>query len=315
MNGNKPLVSARTITYNHAPYISQCIEGVLMQKTNFPFEYIIAEDCSTDGTREIVFDYAKKYPNTIKVITSGKNVGAHANAKRAFEACSGKYIAICEGDDYWTDPYKLQKQVDFLENNREYLLVHTNYVTVDERGERIHSYLNYMKKLLTSEKKGFITKSLIKQNHIMTLTVLVNKEALFKLQDQILENCEGIGVIDYSLFLGISLLGKIHYDNRKTAAYRVLSDSASHSSDLNKRFEFISYTINISRYFNKKYAISIKPDYFDRVELSAVLREYVIRGFYSKFIKAFCRGVRSDYLNLFRFKNYLYLIYFSIFKK
>ena len=303
------------ITYNHEKFISQAIESVLMQKTDFDFELVIGEDFSIDRTKEICIFYKTKSPEKINLILNEKNLGMISNFINTIHQCKGEYIALLEGDDYWTDPYKLQKQVDFLENNKEYLLVHTNYVTVDGRGKRIHSYLNYMKKLLTIKKRGFITKSLIKQNHIITSTVLVNKEALFKLQDQILENCEGIGVIDYSLFLGISLLGKIHYDNSKTTAYRVLSDSASHSSDLNKRFEFISYTINISRYFNKKYAIGIKPDYFERVELSAVLKEYAIRGFYSKFIKAFCRGVRSDYLNLFRFKNYLYLIYFSIFKK
>lgn len=121
-NNNKPLVSARTITYNHAPYIKQCIEGVLMQKTDFPIEYIIAEDCSTDGTREIVFEYARKYPDLIKVVTSDMNVGANINAERAFDACRGKYIAVCEGDDYWTDPYKLRKQVDFLESHPDFVM-------------------------------------------------------------------------------------------------------------------------------------------------------------------------------------------------
>lgn len=110
-----PLVSIRTSTYNHGPYIKQCIEGVLMQKTNFPFEYIIGEDYSTDETRKIVFEYAKKYPDIIRVITADYNVGSKANGRRCTMACRGKYIAICEGDDYWTDPLKLQKQVEILE--------------------------------------------------------------------------------------------------------------------------------------------------------------------------------------------------------
>lgn len=118
-----PLVSIRTSTYNHGPYIKQCIEGILMQKTNFAFEYIIGEDFSTDETREIVFDYAKRYPNIIRVITADYNVGSKANGRRCINACRGKYMAICEGDDYWIDPLKLQKQVDFLENNPDYYII------------------------------------------------------------------------------------------------------------------------------------------------------------------------------------------------
>ena len=117
-----PLVSIRTSTYNHGPYIKQCIEGILMQKTNFAFEYIIGEDFSTDETREIVFDYARKYPNIIRVITADYNVGSKANGRRCINACRGKYMALCEGDDYWTDPLKLQKQVDFLEGHPEYTM-------------------------------------------------------------------------------------------------------------------------------------------------------------------------------------------------
>ena len=115
-----PLLSVVTLTYNHEPYIAQCIEGVLAQKTSFPIEYIIADDCSTDGTRAICEEYAKNNPDIIRLISSSANVGAVENEQRAFLAAKGKYIATCEGDDYWTDPLKLQKQVDFLESHPEY---------------------------------------------------------------------------------------------------------------------------------------------------------------------------------------------------
>ena len=116
----EPLLSIVTITYNHEPYIRKCIEGVLIQQVNFPIEFIIAEDCSTDGTLAICKEYSEKYPDLIKLITSENNVGAIANERRAMKAAKGKYIAFCEGDDYWTDPLKLQKQVDFLEEHPEY---------------------------------------------------------------------------------------------------------------------------------------------------------------------------------------------------
>ena len=111
------LVSISCITYNHEDYIADAIEGFLSQKTAFDYEIIIGEDYSTDGTKAIVEGYIKRYPDKIKMVTSAKNIGAIKNWKRVFNASQGKYIAECEGDDYWTDPYKLQKQVDYLEKN------------------------------------------------------------------------------------------------------------------------------------------------------------------------------------------------------
>ena len=135
MNTETPLVSVRMITYNHEKFIAQAIEGVLMQKTNFPFELIIGEDCSTDRTREIVVDYANRYPEIIKPILQERNVGANANSQSVREACTGKYVALCEGDDYWIDPLKLQKQVDFMESHPECSFCFTRCQRVNERGE------------------------------------------------------------------------------------------------------------------------------------------------------------------------------------
>lgn len=109
----QPLVSVRVLTYNHEKYIARCIEGILTQKVNFPFEVIIGEDCSTDRTGEIVLAYEKSYPDIIRVIAS-QHVGGTQNAIRVHQACVGKYIANCDGDDYWIDPLKLQKQIDYL---------------------------------------------------------------------------------------------------------------------------------------------------------------------------------------------------------
>jgi len=122
-----PLVSVVTITYNHEPWIAKTIEGVLAQKVDFPIEYIIAEDCSTDGTREICERYAENYPAIINLLDSEKNLGFKENEKRAMEKVRGKYIAFCEGDDYWTCPDKLQRQVDFLEANPDYSVCFTRF--------------------------------------------------------------------------------------------------------------------------------------------------------------------------------------------
>lgn len=116
----QPLVSICCITYNHEHYIKEAFDGFIMQKTNFPVEIVISDDCSKDNTREIIAEYKAKYPDLIRDVSPDKNLGSSANFIYVQQCAQGKYIAICEGDDYWTDPYKLQKQVDFLEAHSEY---------------------------------------------------------------------------------------------------------------------------------------------------------------------------------------------------
>ena len=128
----QPLVSVRVITFNHEKYIRDCLEGILMQKTDFQFEAVIGEDCSTDQTREIVTGYAEKYPDKIRMILSESNAGAYENIFRVQKACRGKYQAFCDGDDYWTDPLKLQKQADFLESHPDFTLCFHNALMVWE---------------------------------------------------------------------------------------------------------------------------------------------------------------------------------------
>lgn len=112
---NHPVVSVNMITYNHETYIRQAIEGVMMQKTDFEFELVIGEDCSKDKTREICFEYQKKYPDKIRVLWWHENVSKFGgNSKRVIAHCRGEYMAFCEGDDYWVDPLKLQKQVNVM---------------------------------------------------------------------------------------------------------------------------------------------------------------------------------------------------------
>lgn len=132
---NDILVSINCITYNHAKYIRKTIEGFLIQKTSFKYEILIGEDCSTDETRGIIEEYVERFPETIFLITSDHNVGARKNLRRLHEASKGKYIAICEGDDYWVDPGKLQKQIDFMEQNPECSLCFHSAKIVNETGE------------------------------------------------------------------------------------------------------------------------------------------------------------------------------------
>jgi len=130
------LVSICCVTYNHERYIRDTIESFLMQKTDFPFEIIIYDDASTDKTADIVGEYEKKYPELIKPIYQTENQYSKGVkvALLAFKKSKGKYIALCEGDDYWTDPLKLQKQVTFLEKNSDYVITYTAVEAFDENG-------------------------------------------------------------------------------------------------------------------------------------------------------------------------------------
>lgn len=120
-----PLASVTMSAYQHAPWIAQAIEGVLAQQCSFPFELIIGDDGSTDGTLEICQDYQRRHPGIIRLIIAGRNTGLKANKLRQFELVRGRYHALCDGDDWWSDPLKLQAQVDFLESHPECSLCFT----------------------------------------------------------------------------------------------------------------------------------------------------------------------------------------------
>jgi glycosyltransferase involved in cell wall biosynthesis len=113
----EPKVSVRIITYNHEKYIGSALDSVLMQEVNFPYEIVIGEDCSTDNTRKILLEYKERHPDLIRLLLHEKNTGIHYNIRQTVATCRGRYMAMLDGDDYWTDPHKLQKQVDFLDNN------------------------------------------------------------------------------------------------------------------------------------------------------------------------------------------------------
>lgn len=153
MDDNKILVSIKCAVYNHEPYLRQCLDGFVMQKTNFRFEAIVHDDASTDGSAAIIREYAEKYPDIIKPIYETENQyskhdGSVVRIMNA--ACKGKYIAMCEGDDYWIDPFKLQKQVDFLESHPNISYVFTNRLIYTEKtGKTILQ--RYKRKLYTTK--------------------------------------------------------------------------------------------------------------------------------------------------------------------
>jgi len=131
-----PIVSVLMLAYNHGPYLAQAIEGVLAQQTDIPIELLIGEDCSPDNTREIALCYQREHPETIRVFTADKNVGATLNHRRILLAARGEFHAYLDGDDYWL-PGKLARQVKYFRENSGCAAVYTNALTVDQDGNKI----------------------------------------------------------------------------------------------------------------------------------------------------------------------------------
>lgn len=251
-------------TYNHEKFISEAIEGVINQKTNFSIELIIGDDCSKDNTRRIILEYARKYSDIIKFKFQKKNLGMLPNFLSLLEKTSGNYIAFCEGDDYWIDPYKLQKQVDFLEANKDYSLVHTNCISeINGKSEPLQNSINIangnvFEKLLTH--KFFIA----------TVTTCIRRECLIKWSSIVKDTAIPLNwkMGDYPMWLEGAFNSKFMYLNDITAYYRILPESSSHSSSKIKRFVFSKSVYDIKFFFANKYKISesiyrsIKIEYY-----------------------------------------------------
>ena len=223
------MVTIRCLTYNHEPYIRQCLEGFVMQKTNFRFEAIVHDDASTDGTAMIVKEYAEKYPDIIKPIFEIENqYSKHNGSLRRImnEHTHGKYVAMCEGDDYWIDPLKLQKQVDFMENHSNVSLCGSNgLVLADEFCERIRYFNNISKsRELTMEEVicfwTMPTASLLYRHHII---------------DKYPEWTSGVVHGDQLLFLMSLLYGHVYCLCDITCVYRRIKGGSILTNQLKKR--------------------------------------------------------------------------------
>ncbi|MEA2107185.1 MAG: glycosyltransferase [Bacteroidota bacterium] len=222
---NDIALSICMITFNHEKYIGKAIEGVLKQKTSFSFELLIGEDCSSDNTRNIVKEYETKYPEIISAQYPSTNRGMVNNFLSILQYASGKYIALCEGDDYWTDPYKLQKQVDFLENNPDYGMISSDIILVDSNGDRIEdTYRVFRQRKYRKPKVSFF--DLLQMNLVNTLTVCVRSQLIKEVIKELLkDNIQAI--YDYSFWLNIARKSLVRITEEKTAAYRIHNKGVS----------------------------------------------------------------------------------------
>lgn len=249
---NSPLVSIICTSYNHEKFIKECLDGFVMQQTNFVFEIIVHDDASTDETQKIVKDYESKFPYLFNNIYQTEN---HYSKKEVniwydimFPKARGKYIAICEGDDYWTDPLKLQKQVNFLEKNDGYGLVCTNFKLYFEESDKF--IINKYSKLF----EDISFKSLLKGDfHVGTATVCFRKDFYKSYIQEIATDSKDWLMGDFPLWMYISQKSKIYYLNEICSVYRVIEESASHSKEIEKLMEFENSVREIKHYFLNKF--------------------------------------------------------------
>jgi len=211
-----PLVSVCCLAYNHAPYIRQCLDGFMMQKCDFPFEVLIHDDASTDGTADVIREYEAKYPDIIKPIYQTENQyskGVGVTRVYQFPRAKGKYIALCEGDDYWTDPNKLQRQVDFLEAHEDVSMCFHDAKTIDIDGNNKGNHRRYSKDQYVP-----IEDMILNGGGFCPTASLVFRTKYIK--SGYPDFCQNFYVGDYPLQLYLLAKGKVYYFDNEMSVYR-----------------------------------------------------------------------------------------------
>jgi len=241
-----PIVSICCTTYNHDAFIATALEGFLMQETDFPFEILIRDDCSTDNTAEIIREYFKKYPHIIKPIYEAENQFSKGVKPMPvlFKKAVGKYLALCEGDDYWTDSLKLQKQVEYLNSNEDVSIVHTEFDWLDVKTN--HVTKNYYKSQNITFPMKYSKEVYFNDTFMRTMTVCFRRSDMEGYED-IRKNNWTLG--DTPLYFYLSRKKNIGYLNFSTGVYRRREESVSASKDMNKQYIFWKGVMDVKFFF------------------------------------------------------------------
>ena len=247
---NNPLITVFCITYNHVKYIRVCLDGFVMQKTNFRFVAIIHDDASTDGTASIIREYAEKYPDIIQPIYETENQYSKQDGsikrimQEAINATGCKYVAICEGDDYWTDPYKLQKQVDFLEGHPNVGLCYTDYNIYNEE----------KKKLYPAVFTNGAHRSRDFNDHLLTRGYIAPMTWVYRIELQDLFRSMGTHPDGtFAMSLETYHHSSVAYLDEVTATYRVHANSASRPATMERQWLYVYGVMQTQLTYAQKY--------------------------------------------------------------
>lgn len=277
---NEVVVSAYCLAYNHEKYIKSALEGFVSQKTDFKYEVFVHDDASTDKTADIINQYAKRYPNIIKPILQKENQyskGVDISQEIIFPRMKGKYVAICEGDDYWCDNNKLQKQVDFLEKNKDYSACVHNTLQLNCKSG-LKSYINESN--IDMDLK--FSKVVERGNSQFQLSSLVCRKDLFVLPEEMKAN--GFG--DYPLAIYLMFKGKIRYFKETMSVYRLFSEGSWTSKNyLNvSPFKQVETQKDIIDFLNKLY-IYCQENQMDQEYLNEIEKVLRVQNAEMLFIK------------------------------
>ena len=279
-------VSILTITYNQEKFIGQTIESALMQETDFDFEIVIGEDCSTDHTREIILDYKRRFPDKIRLLLHEKNVGAYQNAVQTMSLCQGEYIAVLDGDDYWTSPHKLQKQVDFLDSHPDYAICfHNAQVTYEDGSKALHN--RYPDKM----KSTYVLEDILNHTYVLPVTVLFRNGLV---DAELPEAFRNLPICDWLRFILLAQHGKIGYAGEVMGVYRIHSGGLfSHKGSIDdlirmKLAQLESYEV-VNKYLGYKYDYIMRERIvqlcyglaraYEQIGNKKMMRKYSAKGF------------------------------------
>lgn len=273
-------VSIRLMTYNQEAYIRQAMDGIMMQQVSFPVEVVVGDDFSSDKTLDIIRTYASTKLIKINILERKKGDdywikrqqnGRLYNFENIIEQCSGRYIALLDGDDYWCDPLKLQKQADMLDQNDNLAMVHTGHMIYIDSKDKL---LEVNKGILPEPSHYF--EALLNRSNISTPTVMVRSEIIKKAIQSIKDNIRIHKIMDYPVWLEIASRHAISFMKDITAVYRLVDHSESRPKTIQKKYDYIENVYQIKKRFIEIYGVG--KDLSDTIEL-AYLRKRLFYAF------------------------------------
>ena len=292
-----PLVSIICLTYNQVKYIKQCLDSFLMQKTNFKFEILIHDDASTDGTKEIIEEYVKNYPDIIKTYYENENQYSKGNIikiiKNLYSNANSKYVAQCEGDDFWTDTHKLQKQVDFMEK-------HPDYSICFHKVKMIFENVNKSPKIVPAKTGKYLLsyKKMIQQGFMPSNSIMFRFDTL---KDVILNYPENIYPADWFTNIMVAKHGKIGFINEVMAVYRrneggiSFTTEKDHQKELHKRYglQEMNFFYEVwqrikdiyPEYYNDMFLPNLRDIYFTYLQMGDFEKLEILKNKYSQYFK------------------------------
>ena len=295
------MVSVCVTTYNHAEYIGQALDSILSQRTSFEVEVVVGDDCSSDSTAEVVRHYAERYPDRVRLLTTQHNMGMRANYRRTIEAARGEYIAICDGDDFWTDEEKLQRQVEVLESNAEVGLCYS-------RSKRFHEGQGdewvYPRGAMYCD-----FEHLLFDNTVDNVTAVARRDLVLQYYREVRpeEHPEWL-TDDQPMWLWVAARSRVVALERVTAAHRLLAESQSQSQDYLRRIAFCDSLVDISVWMDRNVGTGRNTKALQRKRMNVALWVLSRNGSTKEYVRRWWQDVYAAPHLLFNIAGYGLLV-------